>query len=293
MKKVLVTGAFGQLGTELQLLTAGRPEFVFTDIREDGRVLRLDICDAREVGRFVSEHEVGAIINCAAYTDVNRAESDEALCRAINASGPGNLARAARRNGASLIHISTEYVFDGRNPAGYVESDRRHPLSAYGRTKREGEDRVRRSGCKGVIIRTSWLYSPFGKNFVKTMLRLGAEKSEVGVVRDQVGSPTYARDLAEAILAILDRIGERRGELYHFTNGGVCSWAVFAETIMREAGLPCSVKPITTAEYPTPAVRPACSILSKEKIVRDFGITIRPWEESLRECLVRIREQEN
>ena len=293
MKKVLVTGAFGQLGTELQLLTAGRPEFVFTDIREDGRVLRLDICDAREVGRFVSEHEVGAIINCAAYTDVNRAESDEALCRAINASGPGNLARAARRNDASLIHISTEYVFDGRNPAGYVESDRRHPLSAYGRTKREGEDRVRRSGCKGVIIRTSWLYSPFGKNFVKTMLRLGAEKSEVGVVRDQVGSPTYARDLAEAILAILDRIGERRGELYHFTNGGVCSWAVFAETIMREAGLPCSVKPITTAEYPTPAVRPACSILSKEKIVRDFGITIRPWEESLRECLGRIREQEN
>ena len=131
MKKVLVTGAFGQLGTELQLLTAGRPEFVFTDIREDGRVLRLDICDAREVGRFVSEHEVGAIINCAAYTDVNRAESDEALCRAINASGPGNLARAARRNDASLIHISTEYVFDGRNPAGYVESDRRHPLSAY------------------------------------------------------------------------------------------------------------------------------------------------------------------
>lgn len=293
MKKVLVTGAFGQLGTELQLLTAGRPEFVFTDIREDGRVLRLDICDAREVGRFVSEHEVGAIINCAAYTDVNRAESDEALCRAINASGPGNLARAARRNGASLIHISTEYVFDGRNPAGYVESDRRHPLSAYGRTKREGEDRVRRSGCKGVIIRTSWLYSPFGKNFVKTMLRLGAEKSEVGVVRDQVGSPTYARDLAEAILTILDRIGERRGELYHFTNGGVCSWAVFAETIMREAGLPCSVKPITTAEYPTPAVRPACSILSKEKIVRDFGITIRPWEEPLRECLGRIREQEN
>ena len=293
MKKVLVTGAFGQLGTELQLLTAGRPEFVFTDIREEGNVLRLDICDAREVGRFVSGHDVGAIINCAAYTDVNRAESDEALCRAINASGPGNLARAARRNDASLIHISTEYVFDGRNPAGYAESDRRHPLSAYGRTKREGEDRVRRSGCKGVIIRTSWLYSPFGKNFVKTMLRLGAEKSEVGVVRDQVGSPTYARDLAEAILTILDRIGERRGELYHFTNGGVCSWAGFAETIMREAGLPCSVKPITTAEYPTPAVRPACSILSKEKIVRDFGIAIRPWEASLRECLARIREAEN
>ena len=204
MQKVLITGAFGQLGTELQLLADGRSEFIFTDIRAEGPVQALDICDAAAVERFVAENNVGAIVNCAAYTDVNRAESDTALCQAINADGPANLARSARRHGAALVQISTEYVFDGRRRSGgYVETDRRHPLSAYGRSKRDGEDRVRRSGCRGVIIRTSWLYSPFGKNFVKTMLRLGAEKEEIGVVRDQVGSPTYARNLAQAILTIL------------------------------------------------------------------------------------------
>jgi dTDP-4-dehydrorhamnose reductase len=147
---------------------------------------------------------------------------------------------------------------------------------------------VRNSGCRGLIIRTSWLYSPFGNNFVKTMLRLGAERPEVGVVCDQVGSPTYARDLAEAILAILPRIGERHGEIYHFTNDGVCSWADFATAIMRNAGLPCQVKPITTAEYPSPAVRPAHSTLSKAKIVRDFNIVLKPWEDSLKDCLKRL-----
>lgn len=290
MKRVLVTGALGQLGTELRLLTAGRPEFIFTDIRTEGDVRRLDILDARAVAKLISDEKVGAIINCAAYTDVNRAESDQALCQAINADGPGVLARVAARKNVSLIHISTEYVFDGKNPKGYTEEARRHPLSFYGRSKRDGEDRVRRSGCRSVIVRTSWLYSPFGKNFVKTMLRLGAEKPEVGVVDDQVGSPTYARDLAQALLVILPKIGERHGKIYHFTNDGVCSWAGFAATIMRKAGLPCTVRPITTAEYPTPAVRPACSILSKEKICREFGITLTPWEDSLRDCLRRLQE---
>lgn len=289
MGNVLVTGAFGQLGTELRLLTAGRPDFIFTDIREDGPVRVLDICNAAAVERFVAENHVTAIINCAAYTDVNRAESDEALCRAINAAGPANLARSAKRHDATLIHISTEYVFDGkRRSGGYLESDRRHPLSAYGRSKREGEDRVRRSGCRGVIVRTSWLYSPFGKNFMKTMLRLGAEKPEVSVVHDQVGSPTYARDLAEALLTILPRIGSRRGEIYHFTNDGICSWAGFAGAIMEEAGLPCRVRPITTAEYPSPAVRPACSVMSKDKICRDFGIRLIPWRDALKDCLRRL-----
>ena len=289
MQKVLITGAFGQLGTELQLLADGRSEFIFTDIRAEGPVQALDICDAAAVERFVAENNVGAIVNCAAYTDVNRAESDTALCQAINADGPANLARSARRHGAALVQISTEYVFDGRRRSGgYVETDRRHPLSAYGRSKRDGEDAVRNSGCRGLIIRTSWLYSPFGNNFVKTMLRLGAERPEVGVVCDQVGSPTYARDLAETILALLPRIGHRHGEIYHFTNEGVCSWADFAATIMREAGLPCHVKPITTAEYPSPAVRPAHSTMSKAKIVRDFGIALRPWQESLKDCLKRL-----
>ena len=288
MQKVLVTGGLGQLGTELQLLTAGRPEFIFTDIREEGQVRRLDILDPAAIAQLVDAEQVGAIINCAAYTNVDLAESQPALCQAINADGPGNLARIAARKDLTLIHISTEYVFDGKNPKGYSETARRHPLSAYGRSKRDGEDRVRRSGCRGVIIRTSWLYSPFGKNFVKTMLRLGAERPEVGVVNDQVGSPTYARDLAEAILAILPQLTEQRGRIYHFTNAGTCTWAGLAAAVMREAGLACRVKPITTAEYPSPAVRPACSILSKERICQEFGIRLKPWEASLRDCLRRL-----
>lgn len=288
MKKVLVTGAFGQLGTELRLLTEGQPDFIFTDLRSGGPVRKLDICDRRAVDRMLAGEDIGAVINCAAYTNVNAAESETDLCNFINATGPGVLARAALRHGAALVHISTEYVFDGRKASGYRETDRRHPLSAYGRSKRDGEDAVRRSGCRGLIIRTSWLYSPFGNNFVKTMLRLGAEKPELGVVCDQVGSPTYARDLAETILALLPQIGQRHGEIYHFTNDGVCSWADFAATIMREAGLPCRIRPITTAEYPSPAVRPAHSTMSKAKIVRDFGIQLRPWEDSLRDCLKRL-----
>lgn len=288
MKKVLVTGAFGQLGTELRLLTEGQPDFIFTDLRSDGPVRKLDICDRHAVDRMLAGEDIGAVINCAAYTNVNAAESETGLCNFINATGPGVLARAALRHGAALVHISTEYVFDGRKASGYRETDRRHPLSAYGRSKRDGEDAVRRSGCRGLIIRTSWLYSPFGNNFVKTMLRLGAEKPELGVVCDQVGSPTYARDLAETLLALLPQIGQRHGEIYHFTNDGVCSWADFAATIMREAGLPCRIRPITTAEYPSPAVRPAHSTMSKAKIVRDFGIQLRPWEDSLRDCLKRL-----
>lgn len=288
MKKVLVTGASGQLGMELRLLAEGRKDFIFTDLVPCGDIRPLDILDERAVRLMVQEENVGAILNCAGYTDVNRAESEPALCRAINADGAGILARAARQAGAALIHISTEYVFDGRNPAGYDETARRHPLSAYGRSKRDGEDKVRRSGCRGLIVRTSWLFSPFGRNFVKTMLRLGAEKSEIGVVRDQVGSPTYARDLAEVLLALYGRVGERRGEIYNYTNAGTCSWADFAAAIFKEAGLSCKVRPIATTEYPSPAVRPACSILSKEKISRDFGITPRPWEEALSACLQRL-----
>ena len=190
MKKVLVTGAFGQLGTELRLLTEGRSDFVFTDIRSDEQVRRLDICDRKAVDRMIVEENVGVIINCAAYTNVNAAETDTALCQLINATGPGVLARAALRHNAAIIHISTEYVFDGRKSTGYRETDRRHPLSAYGRSKRDGEDAVRNSGCRGLVIRTSWLYSPFGNNFVKTMLNLTATKSALKVVFDQVGTPT-------------------------------------------------------------------------------------------------------
>ena len=290
MEKVLVTGAFGQLGTELQLLTAGNPEYIFTDVREEGAVRRLDICDAAAVERFVAGNQIGAIVNCAAYTAVDQAESDVERCMAINVDGPVNLARSARRHGAALIQISTDYVFSGRRKSGipYCETDRRHPISAYGESKRACEDAIRRIGCRGVIIRTAWLFSPFGKNFVKTMLRLGAEKPEVGVVADQFGTPTYARDLALAILTLLPQIGDRRGEIYHFTNEGRCSWAQFARRIMAEAGLSCPVRDLTTDQYPTPAARPAWSVLSKEKIRRDFGVVTPQWEESLRACLVRM-----
>lgn len=294
MDNVLVTGAFGQLGTELQLLTAGKPGFVFTDIRAEGPVRRLDICDAEAVERFVAEHGIRTIVNCAAYTDVNRAESDIARCHAINVEGPANLARSARRHDAALIQISTDYVFDGRRKSGirYAEDARRHPLSVYGKSKRNCENAVRRSGCRGVIIRTAWLYSPFGNNFVKTMLRLGAEKTEIGVVADQFGTPTYARDLAEAILVLYGQIGGRRGEIYHYTDEGQCSWAEFAARIMQESGLSCRISPLTTAQYPTPAVRPAWSVLSKDKIRRDFGVATPPWEDALRACLRRIREMQ-
>ena len=290
MKKVLVTGAFGQLGTELQLLTKGHPEFIFTDIREEGAIRRLDICDAKAVEDFVAANDIGAIVNCAAYTAVDQAESDMARCYAINVDGPANLARSARRHNAALVQISTDYVFDGRRKSGvpYTEISRRHPVSVYGESKRQCEDVIRRIGCRGVIVRTAWLYSPFGKNFVKTMLRLGAEKQEIGVVADQFGTPTYARDLAQAILTLLPKIGDRRGEIYHYTDEGSCSWAEFAARIMQEGGRDCTVRPITTDQYPTPATRPAWSVLSKEKIRHDFGVATPPWEESLRDCLQRL-----
>ena len=295
MGKVLVTGAFGQLGTELQLLTAGKSGFLFTDVREEGPVHALDICDADAVERFVAENQIETIVNCAAYTDVNRAESDVARCFAVNVEGPANLARSARRHDAALVQISTDYVFDGRRKSGipYSEDSRRHPLSVYGESKRACEDAIRRIGCRGVILRTAWLYSPFGKNFVKTMLRLGTEKPEIGVVADQFGTPTYARDLAQAILDMLGQIGERRGEIYHYTDEGSCSWAQFATRIMQEAGLSCRVNPLTTEQYPTPAARPAWSVLSKEKIRCDFGVATPSWETSLHDCIRRIREMES
>ena len=292
MKKVLVTGAFGQLGTELQLLASGDGRFVFSDIREEGTVRRLDICDAAEVERFIADHQVGAIINCAAYTAVDKAESDMDRCMAINVEGPANLARSARRHDAALVQISTDYVFDGRRKSGipYVEVSRRHPLSVYGESKRRCEDAIRRIGCRGVIVRTAWLYSPFGNNFVKTMLRLGAERPEIGVVADQVGTPTYARDLAQAILTLLPQIGERCGEIYHYSNEGRCSWAEFATRIMQEGGRACRVRPITTDQYPTPATRPAWSVLSKNKIRRDFNVDTPFWEQSLSDCLRRLSQ---
>lgn len=292
MKKTLVTGAGGQLGSELRFLTEGKSGYIFSDLAPSEGVAALDICDAAAVNRFVEDNGIELIINCAAYTNVNGAESNPELCRKINVEGPVNLARSAKRHGAALVQISTDYVFDGKRKRGaYRESDVCHPQSVYGATKRECELRLRRIGCRGVIIRTAWLYSSYGNNFVKTMLRLGTEKSEIGVVADQAGTPTYARDLAAAILKIIPQIGDRRCEIYHYTDEGVCTWFDFAAMIFSYSGISCKVNPLTTEEFPTPASRPAYSVLSKDKIRDTFGVETPWWNVSLKECLKQIKKQ--
>ena len=286
---ILVTGAGGQLGTELRLLLKKRKGFVFTDAVPCEGAELLDICDPVSVDEFFAARSVRAVINCAAYTNVDAAESDAGRCRMVNVEGVRNLVIAAKRNDAALIHISTDYVFDGKRRRGaYREDSACHPESVYGATKREAELLIRRSGVHGVIIRTAWLYSPFGKNFVKTMLRLGAERPEVRVVADQTGTPTYARDLAKAVLKALPKAGEFKGEIFHYTDEGVCSWFDFAAAIMVFAGLDCKVKPISTSEYPTPAKRPAYSLLDKSKIRDAFGVETPWWSVSLQDCLKRL-----
>lgn len=272
----LVTGAGGQLGNELKLLLEDNA--YFTDYQE------LDITDLAKVRAFVEEHKISVIINCAAYTAVDKAETDEEKALSINAVGPANLAST----GLPLIHVSTDYVFDGNAFRPYVETDSPNPQSAYGRTKLAGEKMVMEKATTAVIIRTAWLYSSFGNNFVKTMLRLGQERENLNVVFDQVGTPTYAKDLAEAIVNILPQLKVGTKEIYHFSNEGVCSWYDFATRIMIKAGLGCQIHPIVSAEYPTPAARPAYSVLNKQKIKTDFGLKIKHWEASLTDCLQKI-----
>ena len=287
-RKVLVTGALGQLGSEIRRLTAGNDNFVFTDYLASDGILPLDICDAEAVAACVAENAVSSIINCAAYTNVERAEDEPEICRRINCEGVAVLAGAALRAGASLIQVSTDFVFDGAKDTPYVETDTPSPLSVYGRTKAEAEDIMIASGVAGVIIRTAWLYSPYGRNFVKTMLHLGSTRERITVVNDQAGSPTYAADLADAILRILPLAAEKKGEIYHYSNEGVCSWFDFAAEIMRQAALPCEVLPVSSIEYPQKAVRPAYSYLDKGKIAAELGLDVPQWQDSLRKCLERL-----
>lgn len=280
MKNILVTGCNGQLGSELRFLSLERQDFhfCFTDIEE------LDITDEQAVNRYVQKQEIDCIVNCAAFTAVDLAESKADFCDVLNHQAPGILARAVAARGGSMIQISTDYVFDGTAHVPYRESDPVSPVSVYGRTKLAGEQAVLEACPKTVIIRTAWLYSSYGKNFVKTMLRLGREKSELGVVFDQIGTPTYARDLARAILEILSK-GLVPG-VYHYSNEGVASWYDFTKAIHRIAGIKgCRVKPLHTEEYPTPAARPHYSILDKTKIKETYGIEIPYWEEALAECI--------
>lgn len=287
--KILVTGCNGQLGREMQaVLERHHPATtLYTDIDT------LDLCDAEGVDRFIVDNGITHVINCAAYTAVDRAETDSFNCARANVDAVTNLARAAARHGVKIIHISTDYVFDGKSYIPYKEESSVNPQSIYGVTKRKGESVLLSLCPDAVIIRTAWLYSAFGSsNFVRTMLRLGREKCEIGVVYDQVGSPTNAADLAVAILAVLDAKTWMPG-VYHFTNEGVCSWYDFAKAIHRIAGIKdCKVRPILTAEYPTAAVRPPYSVLDKNKIKLTFGLDIPHWEESLHRCLEIIKKEE-
>lgn len=285
MKNILITGCNGQLGNEMQILAAEHPEYnyYFTDVKE------LDITDKVAVEEYVAANKVDCIVNCAAYTAVDKAETDEKRADMLNSTAPGYLAEAINKQGGCMVHISTDYVFDGSAHLPYREDAPTCPASAYGRTKLAGECAVAKACPRSVIIRTAWLYSPFGNNFVKTMLRLGHEKKQIGVIFDQIGTPTYAADLATAIFAILNK-GIVPG-IYHFSNEGVISWYDFTKAIHRIAGInTCKVRPLHTEEYPTPAQRPHYSVLDKTKIKETYGIDIPYWEESLSKC-IKILEQ--
>ena len=292
MKNILVTGANGQLGSEIKTLvhnlefTHGDAKFYFTTSTD------LDITDYEKVNSFCNVNQISVIINCAAYTAVDKAESDEQNADAINHLAVKNLALTCKANNIKLIHISTDYVFDGKNYKPYTEEDATAPNGVYGKTKLDGEKALLHvNPANSIIIRTSWVYSSFGANFVKTMLRLGKEKEQLGVIYDQVGTPTYARDLARAILEIIPKINNLHVSIYNYSNEGVLSWYDFAKEIMRMAKLDCQVNPIETKEYPTPATRPHYSLLNKSKIKQDFGITIPYWKDSLDACLKTLGER--
>ncbi len=283
---ILITGANGQLGNEMRVLSAGHPEHTcfFTDVQE------LDICDAQGVKAFVRDHHIDVIVNCAAYTAVDKAEDNADLCDRLNHLAPGNLSEAAQAVGAALVQISTDYVFDGTAHTPYTEDAPTCPTSVYGRTKLAGEQLALAQCSRTMIIRTAWLYSTFGNNFVKTMLRLGRERDRLGVVFDQIGTPTYAADLAAAIFTAIGQ-GIRPG-IYHFSNEGVCSWYDFTLAIHRLAGInTCTVSPLHTDEYPAKAPRPHYSVLDKTKLKQTYGITIPHWEESLAQCIRRMEQQ--
>ena len=280
-----MTGSAGQLGNELRnVLEYKLPGLtLYTDIDN------LDLTDSGAVKKFIVDNEISHVVNCAAYTAVDKAEQEQALCAKINTDAVKNIAEVAADYGVKVIHISTDYVFDGTAHSPYHESDKVNPISTYGTTKRKGEMVLLSMSPDAVIIRTAWLYSPYGNNFVKTMIRLGNERTELGVVCDQIGTPTYARDLAEAIVVILTARQWVPG-IYHFSDEGACSWYDFTKAIHRIAGITtCNVKPITTDDYPTPASRPPYSILDKTRIKKTYGITIPHWEESLVDCINRLQ----
>lgn len=286
--KILITGANGQLGNEMRVIAKSNTqhEFVFTDVQE------LNICDKDAVNAFFKEGHFDFVVNCAAYTAVTNAEKDFDKSLALNRDAVRNIGEAAAENGTKVIHISTDYVFDGTAHTPYTEDMPVNPQSVYGKTKYEGEAALTQSGCDYVIIRTAWLYSSFGNNFVKTMIKLGKTRDKLTVIFDQIGSPTYAADLAKAIMTIINSEKFVTGT-YHFSNEGVCSWYDFAKAIHRLYGLHnCDVQPLETKLYPDETPRPAYSVLNKAKIKNTYKISIPHWYESLEKCIRILKEQE-
>jgi dTDP-4-dehydrorhamnose reductase len=288
--RVLITGSNGQLGSEIRDFSAKYKnlDLVFKDLPE------LDICNFNQLQSFIIDNNINAVINCAAYTAVDKAEQNTEIAEDVNLRGVLNLVNALKIVNGKLIHISTDYVFNGNHFIPYIESDSVSPIGVYGETKREGELAVINCALDAIVIRTSWLYSSYGNNFVKTMLRLGQQKEELSVVFDQLGTPTYARDLAKTCLEILcwgssENIS-KNGKLYHYSNEGVASWYDFAITILELAALNCKVKPILTKDYQTLAKRPHYSVLDKTKIKENFNIEIPYWRESLKICINKLKK---
>lgn len=285
---ILVTGCYGQLGTELQKVAVDNcaHQWFFTDIDT------LDICDLNAVERYFAANGIEVCINCAAYTAVDKAEDEPELAAKVNVEAPKNLAECCQRHNALLIHVSTDYVFDGHGTLPYRESDATGPTSVYGQTKLDGEQAIIQTGCRYCIVRTAWLYSSTGKNFVKTMLMLGDTKDEINVVNDQKGCPTWASDLAHAIYSLVEKYGKGPvHETFHFTNEGQITWYDFACAIMEIGGKHCKVNPIATDQYPTKAKRPAYSVLDLNKIKAFTGIEIPFWRDSLEKCIEEINKK--
>lgn len=284
---ILVTGADGQLGREMQIASSGsRNRFIFTDIA--GEHERLDITDPQAIADIVRENHVNVIVNCAAYTNVDKAETDPETANLLNNIAAGNLADAMKAVNGTLIHISTDYVFQGDRNIPCLEDWPTEPLGVYGKTKLAGEKSIEATGCASIIIRTAWLYSPFGKNFVKTMRNLTSSRESLKVVFDQVGTPTYAGDLAEAICRIIETDQLDKTGIYHFSNEGVCSWFDFAKAICEMSGNTCDIRPCHSDEFPSPVARPHFSVLDKTKIKQTFGIRIPYWTDSLKRCIEEI-----
>lgn len=290
MANILVTGSNGQLGSEFRRLSeVSDHNFIFTDIEE------LDLTDINKIEWFFENRNISYCINCAAYTAVDRAETEIENAIAVNVTAVRNLAEVCAINQTVFIHISTDFVFDGSNCQPYVETDKAKPINVYGQSKYEGEHQAIKENAATVIIRTSWLYSSFGNNFVKTMIKVSSKNDKLNVIFDQAGTPTYAFDLADAILKIIDKVQKSKKDrssyfgIYHFSNEGIASWYDFAIEIFRISGIKCDVNPILTRDFPTPSKRPHFSVLDKSKIKSTFGLTIPYWKDSLTKCIKELK----